>query len=107
MFNLFRRSRQMQVAPEHGAAYRVAKDVTAHVTDDALVLLHEERGLLFTANGVGARIWLGISRDQTLEHIACGLQKEYQVPFEEIMDDARSFIGDLRERGLLLSGANS
>ena len=70
------------------------------------VLLHmEQRGVPYESplvvNGVGAKIWKELQKEQSLENLTEELSRSYQVPAVEIKADIEQFLGQLLVRGIV------
>jgi hypothetical protein len=85
--------------------FRPSPGVRASVSDDGLVLLDVEGGLVLSSNTVGARIWQLIEQARTTEEIALQLVVDYAVPVERARRDVRAFVKDLIARGLVAEEA--
>jgi hypothetical protein len=85
--------------------FRPSPGVRASVSDDGLVLLDVEGGLVLSSNTVGARIWQLIEQARTTEEIALQLVVDYAVPVERARRDVTAFVKDLIARGLVAEEA--
>jgi hypothetical protein len=79
----------------------VPENVNAHLNNEGVVLLHAGKGLVFTANRMGARIWQGISRRQTVESIAAQIGEEYGLSRSRVLEESQAFVAALRAQGLV------
>src|SRR5688500_11695007 len=70
------------------AGLRPSPAVRASVSDDGLVLLDVDGGLVLSANAVGARIWQLIEHGRSTGEIARQLADDYAVPLERAQRDA-------------------
>ena len=52
-------------------------------------------------NGTGTRIWELIDGTRSVDDIARAVSEEYEVTFEEALDDVTTFVNDLRTHGML------
>jgi hypothetical protein len=107
MLNLFRRRPRRHDVIRAEELFHVPPYVTAHVTETGLVLLHADKGLLFKANHIGARIWKGIAQGQPVQQVAAELSREVNMPVSRLLDDARNFLDVLLQQGLLYREAQS
>lgn len=73
----------------------------ASVSDDGLILLDVDGGLVLSSNLVGARIWQLLVQQRTAGEIAQQLADDYAVPFERARHDVHAFVADLLARGLV------
>ncbi len=67
---------------------------------EGLLLYDPETGKSFVLNETAAFIWERADSDP--EAIARALATEYEVSFEEALEDVREVIGRLREEGFLV-----
>ena len=72
------------------------------VSENGLVLLHIGKGLIFTANLTGARIWSEIAQGVCPDVVGRGLSQEYGVPIEQTTQDVAHFVSELVAQGLLV-----
>jgi len=82
----------------------VSPHVRASLQDGALVLLDVSQGLLFKSNGIGARIWRGLSEGLSAREIAGQLSAEFSVTAERVEQDVLQFLTDLQIHGLATTG---
>jgi len=75
--------------------------VRASVSDDGLVLLDVQGGLLLASNPVGARIWQLLEQRRTRLEIARQLTEDYKVSLEEAHRDVVGFVSALAAHGLV------
>jgi hypothetical protein len=99
MFRIFQKSAGQQGQTD----YRVAPWVRATAHEKGLVLLDTGRGVVLTANTVGARIWEGLSRGETLSAIARTIAREFVVAESVVRADADRFVRELRAEGLVVA----
>ena len=81
--------------------------VRASVSDDGLVLLDVDGGLVLASNSVGARIWQLIEQDRTTGEIARQVALDYGVPADRAHRDVTAFVAALSERGLVAADPRS
>jgi len=72
--------------------------------DDTVLLLNAETGRYHGLNPVAARIWDLLAEPITQDALITRLLAEFEVSPEECGDQVSTFLGDLRERGLLKQG---
>jgi hypothetical protein len=80
---------------------RISEHVKASVSDDGLVILDVEGGLMLAANAVGARIWRLLEERCSLDQIARQLASDYGVPLERAEHDLGAFVASLASRGIV------
>lgn len=99
--------RGTSIAPRRtGAAmnsdrFCVTSAVRASVSDDGLVLLDVQGGLVLMSNPVGARIWQLMEQRQTCVEIAAQLAEDYRVVPERALNDVTAFLTALIARGFV------
>lgn len=101
MLHLFRKS---DAEPRESRAERLvlASNVTTRRHTGGATFLHSGRGMVFSCNEVGARIWQGLAEGRGLQQIAPELAQEYRVPVQVVAADADRFVGELENEGILL-----
>ncbi len=79
-----------------------APHVRANLTDDGLVILDIDKGSIYSANSVAARIWQmlmdGKSEQDAVETVA----QEFNAPRDVVEKDAKDFIASLWEKELVV-----
>jgi len=80
---------------------RPSLTVRASASEDGLILLDVDGGLVLASNVVGARIWQLIEQRVTPDHIAQRLAEEFSVSVDRAGQDVRDFVANLVERGLV------
>jgi hypothetical protein len=80
---------------------RVSPVVRASISNDGLVLLDVQGGMLLASNPIGARIWELIEQQRSRVEIAGQLAAEYDISVERAEGDVASFVADLSARGLV------
>jgi hypothetical protein len=86
--------------------FHIAADVTASRHSDGLVLLHQSKGVVFSANRVGALIWKGAIERWSLNRVADSISSEFHISRETAWQDATDFLAQLASEGLLVADAN-
>ena len=56
---------------------------------------------VYTLNESATMLWAMLEAGRGLDELACGLQTEYGLSFEEALDDARQFVESLLQEGLV------
>ena len=74
----------------------------AGLHQDSLTLLHIGRGIVFTANRTGVRIWQALTDGKSLGSIARELNQESGVPLRSAQQDTLRFAAELERNGLLM-----
>jgi hypothetical protein len=74
--------------------------VAADVADDA-ILLDIDSGYFFQLNKSAARIWNLLETPKTFASLCADLQQAFQAGDSSISADAREFVFDLQQRGII------
>jgi hypothetical protein len=87
------------------ARWELSPDVRATYSEDGAVLLDIDKGLCYSLNVVGSRIWVTIESSPGihLEAIVDALQTHFQVPREELRSDTTEYLSSLLQKGLVRS----
>ena len=88
------------------ARYRPAPGVSASLHDGGIVLLHTRRGVVFSSNRVGARIWKDASQRHSVDEVASSISGAFHVPPQDALRDASAFLTELEAEGLLIRDGN-
>ena len=83
---------------------RPGSSVTARQLGDEMILLDLDTGVYFGLNEVGADIWLGISRGDSLEEVVGAIVNKYEVDRDRSASDVLNLAATLLERGLVDRG---
>jgi hypothetical protein len=67
---------------------------------DGAVILDVQRGQVFSANAMGARILVFLQENKNLDQIADQISKEFRAPRELVCADVQKFVDSLRSSGL-------
>jgi hypothetical protein len=94
MLRLFRRTVQQN-------AVRISPDCKVSISQEGAVFLHTARGIVYTSNGIGARIWQGLQDRQSVDEISAQIGRDYGVPGERVRQDAAHFLTELESQGFL------
>jgi hypothetical protein len=79
---------------------RPKADVHAKRFDNEVIVLDLGKGQYFSLDEVGAALWEGFARGQSLQEIVGGLVEQYQVSESTLFADATNLIERLVEAGL-------
>lgn len=74
--------------------------VTAAVGDE-IIFLHEEEGIYYRLNAVGAVVWNALEEPRTLEQLVEAVCAEYDVEAETARADLRELTTTLSAKGLV------
>jgi hypothetical protein len=91
----------------HRQRLRPSASVRASISEDGLVLLDLQGGLVLSSNQVGARIWQLIDGERTLADIARQVKDDYHIPGERAERDTALFVAALVARGLVIQESRS
>ena len=94
MLRLFRRTVQ------HNAV-GISPDCKVSLSQDGAVFLQTAKGIVYTSNGIGARIWQGLQDRQSVNEISAQIGRDYGVPGERVRQDAVHFLAELESQGFL------
>ena len=86
------------------AMWLVSPDVRSTYSEDGAVLLDIGKGLCYSLNLVGARMWLTIDASQTgitLDGILGALETHFSVPRQELETDIAEYLDKLERMGLV------
>lgn len=81
--------------------WRISTSVRASSSDDGLVVLDVEGGMMFAANTVGARIWQLLEAHCSSDEIASHVSRLYDLPLDRVRRDVETFVEALCSRGLV------
>lgn len=81
----------------------IALTVKETENEDGAVLLDVEKGVCFSLNPVGLRIWGLLKQGSNIDQITDALKQDYAVlPRPQLLEDVYSFMHDLENKELLL-----
>ena len=89
---------------KNGAYWAVSRNARATTGVDGGVLLDIEKGLCYSLNLVGAKIWLAIESGNgqtTFENIVNTMAPQFTVPREQLVRDIDEYLRDLEKKGLI------
>lgn len=81
--------------------------VKASISEDGLVLLDVDGGLVLASNAVGARIWQLLEERRSRADIAQQLAGEYAIALDRAERDVATFVAALMARGLVTTERRS
>jgi len=81
--------------------FRAAADVISTRQEDAMVLLDLRRGLYYTLNELGWRIWEQVSAGVPLTDVVRILRQAYDVPADTFGSDVAMFVDQLLRAALV------
>lgn len=80
---------------------QIPASIKETASEDGGVLLDIDRGICFSLNSVGLKIWESLKQGCNTDQIAEKLQREYSIPYEQAFTDVRTFIEQLQSSGLV------
>jgi hypothetical protein len=78
-----------------------AEHVRANVTDDGLVILDIDKGEIYSANVVAARIWNLLMDGKSEQEAVDAIVTEFDAPRDVVARDAKAFIESLVSKSLV------
>ena len=85
-------------------SYTRSPDLIATEMDGDVVMMSLEKGSYFGLEGVGGAIWELMAGPVTLDEIVENLVARFEIGDEECRADARAFVDELVENGLVEVG---
>ena len=95
---------QVQIAP--GSKFTLGANVHAKRFDREMVVLDLDNGLYFSLDEIGAAIWEGFARGQSMGEILAGLSQQYQVSEELLLADTEKLVEKLVDAGLAVMSSD-
>jgi hypothetical protein len=96
---------ERRLMSEHRATerthFQISDAVRASISDDGLVLLDVQGGVVLASNAVGARIWQLVETRLDGVGIAARLARDFDVSIERAQHDVTAFLAALEARGLV------
>src|ERR1700722_18006844 len=89
---------------ENHAAWAISPDVRATYSEDGAVLLDINKGMCYSLNAAGARIWITIESKTsgiTLDCIVGALAAHYGAPYKQLEADTQECLDKLQRMGLV------
>lgn len=83
--------------------FSIVPDVRSVINADGGVLLNLKRGVCYSLNGVGARVWSMLAEGQGLqsEVLVDKLATQFVVPRQRLAEDVVTFLRTLENKGLV------
>lgn len=84
--------------------WAIMPHIRATTNEDGAVLLDIEKGVCYSLNSVGARIWRTIESKKgraTAKSILDALESQFVVSHEELARDTDEYLRSLQEKGLI------
>ncbi len=86
---------------ELNCIYTVSDEIAHREIEGQILILRPDDNFLYTLNGSGRYIWLGITRKKKLSSIIRGVSKEFGIPEDSARRDVMEFVRDLEAKGIL------
>lgn len=69
---------------------------------DETVLLHLKSGIYFGLDAMGTRIWEMLKDGMASREICARIAEEHDVPLATVEEDARRFLGELKDNDIVV-----
>ena len=89
---------------KNSVKWAVSSHVRVTYTADGAALLDIDKGMFYSLNEVGARIWITIETSSTgitLESIVSALETHYQIPRQQLERDTAKCLENLQRMKLI------
>ncbi|RJR21286.1 MAG: PqqD family protein [Nitrospiraceae bacterium] len=74
----------------------------SRVIDNEAVIISPQENKVMVLNGTGSRIWELLNGDLRTDRIALVISEEFDVSYDDALNDTREFINDLYARDMLI-----
>jgi len=81
--------------------YTINDEIAHREIEGQILILRPDDNFLYTLNGSGRYIWLGIAKKKKLSSIVKGVSKEFGIPEDSARRDVMEFVKDLEAKGIL------
>ncbi|MFI5322336.1 MAG: PqqD family protein [Thermodesulfobacteriota bacterium] len=85
------------------STYTINSEVAHREIEGQILILRPDDNSLYTLNGSGRLIWLGIAKKKKLSVIIKSVSREFGIAEETARQDVLSFVRDLEVKGILNS----
>ncbi|HET7290239.1 MAG TPA: PqqD family protein [Thermodesulfobacteriota bacterium] len=82
--------------------YAINNEVAHREIEGQILILRPDDNFLYTLNGSGRLIWLGIAKRKKLSSIIKNVSKEFGIPDEAARSDVLAFVSELEAKGIIL-----
>lgn len=82
--------------------YAISREVAHREIEGQILILRPDDSFLYTLNGSGKLIWLGITKKKKLSTIIKSVSKEFGIPDETARLDVLAFVRELEAKGIIL-----
>lgn len=79
----------------------ISSDVKSTANNDGVVLLDLRKGVYYTFNGIGGKIWTNLQERLPPLAIVDNLAENFGRPHEQVRADVERFLHSLAEKGLV------
>ncbi len=97
-------------ATKHGVKLSVSPSVRATFSEEGAVLLDIEKGVCYSLNAVGAKVWQLLEADRgnsSFKDIVDVLALQFHIPHEQLISDIKAYLFDLSKKGLVTSNGTA
>jgi hypothetical protein len=81
--------------------YTINGEIAHREIEGQILILRPDDNFLYTLNGSGRHIWLGIAKKKKLSSIIKSVSKEFGIPEDSARRDVMEFVKDLEVKGIL------
>lgn len=81
--------------------YTINDEIAHREIEGQILILRPDDNFLYTLNGSGRFIWLGIAKKKKLSTIIKNVSKEFGIPEDSVRRDVMEFVKDLEAKGIL------
>ncbi|MCI0481010.1 MAG: PqqD family protein [Candidatus Dadabacteria bacterium] len=81
--------------------YTINDEIAYREIEGQILILRPDDNFLYTLNGSGRFIWLGIAKKKKLSSIIKSVSKEFGIPEDSARRDVMEFVKDLEGKGIL------
>lgn len=81
--------------------YTINDEIAHREIEGQILILRPDDNFLYTLNGSGRFIWLGIAKKKKLASIIKSVSKEFGIPEDSARRDVMEFVKDLETKGIL------
>jgi coenzyme PQQ synthesis protein D (PqqD) len=82
--------------------FAINSEVAHREIEGQILILRPDDNFLYTLNGSGRLIWLGIVKKKKLSTIIKNVSKEFGIPDETARSDVLAFVSELEAKGIIL-----
>ena len=83
-------------------AWQLSPEAFANSVGEETVLLHIRRNTYYGLDPIGTRIWQGLGDGRSPRDISSEIAEEHDVPLDQVEEDTRKFLEDLRANEIIV-----